>query len=267
MNSEIYIVIVIGAILAVLLVGFIVTILFMYQQRQHKQELELTTMKEEYERETLKSQLEIQEETFKNIGQELHDNIGQMLSVVKLSLAVLPLNDKDEAFEPVQEARQILNKAMMDLANLTKSLHSDRIAHIGLAESIHFELESIRRTGLMEVDYTVTGIEQSLDDQKNIVLFRIFQENLNNILKHSKAKRVDVALTYLDDTFVMKIADDGVGFDIEAKKKSTSSAAGVGLKSIFNRAKLIGATIDMRSTPGSGTTVTIQVPLPSSKSE
>jgi glucose-6-phosphate-specific signal transduction histidine kinase len=77
MTSEIYIVIIIGAILAVLLVGFIVTILFLYQRRQHRQILEINRMKEEYERETLKSQLEIQEETFKNIGQELHDNIGK----------------------------------------------------------------------------------------------------------------------------------------------------------------------------------------------
>jgi two-component system, NarL family, sensor kinase len=69
MNSEIYIVIIMGAILAVLLVGFIVAILFLYQRRQHRQELEINRMKEEYERETLKSQLEIQEETFKNIGQ------------------------------------------------------------------------------------------------------------------------------------------------------------------------------------------------------
>src|SRR5690349_3223116 len=182
MNSEIYIVIIMGAVLAVLLVGFIVTILFLYQRRQHRQELEITRMKEEYERETLKSQLEIQEETFKNIGQELHDNIGQMLSVVKLSLAVLPLKSEDDAYVPVQEARQILNKAMVDLANLTKSLHSDRIAQIGLAEAIHFELESIRRTGLLDVEYINTGIEQGLDEQKSIVLFRIFQENLNNIL-------------------------------------------------------------------------------------
>jgi two-component system, NarL family, sensor kinase len=267
MTSEIYIVIVIAVILGGLLVAFIVTILLLYQRRQHRQELELTHMKEEYERETLKSQLEIQEETFKNIGQELHDNIGQMLSVVKLSLAVLPLTDKDEAWEPVQGARQVLNKAMIDLANLTKSLHTDRIAQIGLAESIHFELESINRTGLMAVDFSVDGLEQSLDDQKSIVLFRIFQENLNNILKHSKAKTIEVVLGYQDDKFTMKIADDGIGFNVSEKKNSTSSAAGVGLKSIFNRAKLIGAEINMQSEPGYGTIVTIQLPLPHLKSE
>lgn len=262
MNSEIYIVIIIGAILAVLLVGFIVTILFLYQRRQHRQTLEITKMKEEYERETLKSQLEIQEETFKNIGQELHDNIGQMLSVVKLSLAVLPLNDKHDAWEPIQGARQILNKAMIDLANLTKSLHTDRITQIGLAESIHFELETINRAGLLEIELSKTGIEQSLDDQKSIVLFRIFQENLNNILKHSKARKIQINLTYLDDKFIMKITDDGIGFNVAEKKNSNSSAAGVGLKSIFNRAKLIGADIDMQSEAGCGTIVTIQLPLP-----
>jgi two-component system NarL family sensor kinase len=151
---------------------------------------------------------------------------------------------------------------MIDLANLTKSLHTDRITQIGLAESIHFELENINRTGLLEIEFGISGIEESLDDQKSIVLFRIFQENLNNILKHSKAKKIQVTLTYLADKFIMKIIDDGIGFNVVEKKNSTSSAAGVGLKSIFNRAKLIGAEIDMQSEPGQGTIVSIQLPLP-----
>jgi signal transduction histidine kinase len=266
-GPEIYFVIVIGAVLALLLVGFIVSILFLYQRRQHRQEQELARVKEEFEREVLRSQLEIQEGTFKTIGQELHDNIGQMLSVVKLSLAILPIDKEHQAYEPIQSSRQVLNKAMMDLADLTKSLHTDRITHIGLAESIQFELESLRRTGLLEVDFSKTGLEQDLDEQKSIFLFRIFQENMNNILKHAKAKRVQVSLDYTDDDrFVMKIKDDGIGFNIDEKKKSTSSTAGVGLKSIFNRAKLIGAELDMQSEPGHGTTVTIQLSLPQNES-
>jgi two-component system NarL family sensor kinase len=261
-GPEIYFIIVIGAVLALLLVGFIVSILFLYQRRQHRQEQELTRMREEYEREVLRSQLEIQEESFKTIGQELHDNIGQMLSVVKLSLAVLPLTKAHEAFEPIQNSRQILNKAMTDLADLTKSLHTDRIAQIGLADSIQFELESLRRSGLVEIEFSISGPEQSLDEQKSIFLFRIFQENMNNILKHARAKKVDVSLQYSDHEFVMQIADDGIGFDVQAKKNSALSTAGVGLKSIFNRAKLIGAVLDMQSEPGKGTTVTIRLPLP-----
>lgn len=261
-NTEVYFIIVIGAVLALMLVGFIVSILFLYQRRQHRQEQELVRMKEEYEREVLRSQLEIQEGTFKTIGQELHDNIGQVLSVVKLSLAVLPISKEHEAYEPILATRQNLNKAMTDLADLTKSLHSDRIAHIGLTESIHFELESLKRTGLVQIEYQVIGHEQSLDEQKSIFLFRIFQENMNNILKHAQAKKVEVSLVFTEDNqFIMEIKDDGIGFNVQEKKNSTSATAGVGLKSTFNRAKLIGATLDMESEPGKGTTVTIVLPL------
>ena len=261
-NTEIYFIIVIGAVLALMLVGFIVSILFLYQRRQHRQEQELARLKEEYEREMLQSQLEIQEGTFKTLGQELHDNIGQVLSVVKLSLAVLPLDKTHPAYEPVLATRQNLNKAMTDLADLTKSLHTDRIAQIGLTESIQFELESLRRTGLIQVDYSIDGLERALDEQKSIFLFRIFQENVNNILKHAQAKLLTVTLTFTDDElFIMQIKDDGVGFNVEEKKKSASGTAGVGLKSTFNRAKLIGAELDMQSEPGKGTTVTITLPL------
>jgi two-component system, NarL family, sensor kinase len=85
--QEVYVVIVIGIILALLLVGFILTILFLYQRRQHRQEQELARMKDLFDKELLQSQLEIKEATLKNIAQELHDNIGQMLTVVKFSLA------------------------------------------------------------------------------------------------------------------------------------------------------------------------------------
>jgi two-component system, NarL family, sensor kinase len=174
----------------------------------------------------------------------------------------LPVAKEHAAYEPIQNSRQILNKAMTDLADLTKSLHTDRIAQIGLADSIQFELESLKRSGLVEIDFSISGPEQHLDEQKSIFLFRIFQENMNNILKHAKANKIQVSLQYSDEEFLMQIADDGVGFDIQSKKNSTLSTAGVGLKSIFNRAKLIGAVLDMQSEPGKGTTVTIRLPLP-----
>lgn len=262
-GQEIYFIIIIGGLLALLLVGFIVTILFTYQRRQHQQEQELTRMKELFEQEALRSQLEIQEETFKMLSQELHDNIGQSLSVVKLSLAILPVDKQHEAWEPIQNARDILNKAVLDLAGLNKSLHTDRIAQIGLVEAISFEVESLRKSRLLEVDFTIRGYEQLLDEQKSVMLFRIFQEMLNNILKHSQASRVQIAINFTDDhQFILRLADNGVGFDIEAKRNSVSSTSGVGLKSIFNRAKLVGAEIDMQSSIGNGTTTTITLALP-----
>ncbi len=262
-GQEIYFIIIIGGILALLLVGFIVTILFTYQRRQHQQEQELAQVKGQYEREALQSQLEIQEETFKMLSQELHDNIGQSLSVVKLSLAILPVDKQHEAWEPIQNAREILNKAVLDLAGLNKSLHTDRIAQIGLVEAIRFEVESLRKSRLLDVEFNVNGYEQLLAEQQSVLLFRMFQEMLNNILKHSKATRVEITITYTDDNkFILTLADNGVGFNIAEKRNSVSSSSGVGLKSIFNRAKLVGAEIDMQSEIGKGTTVTIWLSLP-----
>ena len=260
-NQELYFVIIIGIILGLLLVGFIVTILFLYQRRQQKQEQELEKIKDIYEKEVLRSQLEIQENTFKTIAQELHDNIGQMLSVAKLSLSVLPVDKDHAAYEQLQNSQQILNKAIVDLSNLTKGLHTDRIAQIGLAESIRFELLALQNAGILQVQFHQRGTEIDFNEQKSIFLFRIFQEAVNNILKHAKATELIVNLDYQDNLFSLEIMDNGTGFNVAQKRQSTKSYSGVGLKSMYNRAKLIGADLTMNSRPGKGTTILIELPL------
>lgn len=259
-NQEIYFISLIGIFLGLLLVGFIVATLVLYKRRQLQQEQEVAKMKAMYEKEMLQSQLEIQENTFKTISQELHDNIGQMLSVVRLSLSSLPLEKVHPAHELVLNSREVLNKAITDLADLNKSLHPDRITEIGLAESIRFELESIKRTRLLKVQFDVAGDEFQLPEQKAIFIFRIFQEILNNTLKHAKATLINVMITYdSDDTFEMEIEDNGVGFATDGKGKPTSFGKGVGLTSLFNRAKLIGALIHFDSVINQGTRVTLKL--------
>ena len=261
-NQEFYVIILIATALALLLVGFIVTSLFLYQRRQHRQEKQLVRMKDEYQQELLRSQLEIQETTFKTIAMELHDNIGQVLSVVKLSLSVLPLDTNHPAYESVLNSRQMLNKVIYDMGNLTKSLHTDRVAQIGLVEAMRFDLDSLRRTGLLEVELKVDGQEYRLEDQRSIFLYRMFQEMLNNILKHSKATRVNIAVNYsIDNKFVLQVEDNGIGFDVEKKRVHTSSSSGIGLKSMTNRASLIGAQISVQSQPGKGTSIQVELPL------
>ena len=266
-NPEIYFLIIIGIILGLLLVSFIVGVLILYKRRQKRQEQEVARMKDMYEKETLRSQLEIQENTFKTISQELHDNIGQMLSVVKLSLSALPLEKDHKAQGLVKHSQEVLNKAIVDLSDLNKSLHPDRITDIGLADSIRYELTAIKKSGLLEVQFSVAGQEVRFPEEKAIFLFRMFQELLNNVLKHSKAKKINVDLTFnSDNTFVMEVEDNGMGFATDGKGSPLSFSKGVGLTSLFNRAKLIGADINITSVINQGTRVVIKIiPLPKLK--
>ncbi|HEX6191002.1 MAG TPA: sensor histidine kinase [Chitinophagaceae bacterium] len=260
-SPEIYFIVILGIILGLVLVGFIVAILFLYQRRQQKQEQEITRMKDAYEKEALRSQLEIQENTLKTIAQELHDNIGQMLSVVKLSLSVVPLDNDDKAYEPIRSSQEILNKAIFDLSNLTKSLHTERIVDIGLAESIRYELIAIKKAGILDVQYNDDGPEWPFGEQKAVFLFRMFQEALNNILKHAKATELIVNLSYANNVCRLEIKDNGRGFNIPGQHHFASSGSGVGLRSLYNRASIIGAEISICSAPGSGTTILIQLPF------
>ena len=259
---EVYVVIVVGVALALLLVGFIVSILFLYQRRQHRQEQELVRLKDEYHNELLQSQLEIKEATFKTIAQELHDNIGQMLSVVKFSLATLSIKPGHPDFESVHESREMLNKAIYDLSDITKSMHTDRITKIGLVEAIKYELEMLRKMKLFETSFNSTEEHFHFDEQKEIFLFRMFQEIMNNIIKHAKASLVEVNIESTDDhPFRLVIRDNGVGFNVVEKQLTTSSSAGVGLKSIINRAKLIGGSVRIDSALGKGSSFTVELSL------
>jgi two-component system, NarL family, sensor kinase len=261
-NKEIYFVIFMGTLLAFLLVGFILSMFFFYQRKRQKQERELIRLKEEYEQEVLRSQLEIQETTMNTLAQELHDNIGQTLSVIKLWMSMVPIEKDHEAFEGVQNSKEMLHKVIRDIADLTKSLHTDRIADIGLSEAINFDLASIRRAGILKINFETLGEEFHFPDQKSVFIFRMYQEMMHNIIKHSQATHVMVSLVYSgNDTFAMTIQDDGVGFDVQQKKDSGSGSSGLGLKSMRNRAKMIGADLSIQSEPGKGTIISVSVPF------
>jgi signal transduction histidine kinase len=261
-DQEIYIIILIGIVLALMLVGFMLTIFFLYQRKRMRQDQEMVRMKDQYEQELLRTQLEIQEETTKGIAQELHDNVGQVLSVIKLWLASLPVEKAHPAYEGLQDSRQMLNRVVLDMSNLTKSLHTDRITDIGLMEAIRFDLETLKKTGLMEFNFSVLGDEHHFDGQKSIFLFRIYQEMTNNILKHSQAKKVNISADYRpDNKFVLRVQDDGVGFDLNKKLANGNSSSGLGLKNIVNRGKLIGADVSIESQPGQGTTIVVEMPI------
>jgi signal transduction histidine kinase len=263
-NQEILIIIVIGGIIALILVGFVITTLFLYQRRQHKQEKELSRLREAFNKELLSSQIEIQENTMRLIGEELHDNVKQQLVFVSRSLSTLAYTTSSEEDKNVLSTTGVfIDKAISDIQHLSNTLHTERIAEEGLIPTIKAEVANINRLGFLNVTYDSDLYYNYFDGQTTIFLYRMLQESLQNILKHAQATHVNIKVYCSDEhTFAIEIQDNGRGFNLADEKAKKDKSGGVGVKSMMNRANLIGATITIDSAIGKGTTVKISIPIP-----
>lgn len=240
--------------LFLILAIFIILFLFIFQKRQLQNQQEKTSLKTAYDQEILKSQIEVQNQTLQHIGRELHDNIGQLLSVAKINLNVLEESDNTE-HEYIKQTNEIISQSINDLRALTKSLDGDFVKDFGLEESISFELQRIRKTKKFETEISVLGVKRDLGYEIEIVLFRIVQEGLNNALKHSRAKKIDIMLHYLPTSFELSVKDNGKGFDLQNAHSQSINSSGAGLRNMQRRMELIGGKCTVKSVLGEGTEV------------
>ncbi len=228
------------------------------QQVRIETERNLSIMQQHYDQQILQARLEIQENTFTKISEEIHDNIGQILTVAKIHLGTLDWNNFSEAMEKIADAREQVSRAIVDLRDMSKTLNSENIQSIGFSKAIATELQLIKKSGLIQVNHTVKGaVVRSTDPVKELILFRIAQEALQNVIRHAKASHLTVELSFEDYMLDLSISDDGQGFD------TSGPSSGSGLHNMQSRSLLIGATLTIESKPGAGTRVHIELPLTS----
>ncbi|SDL82999.1 Histidine kinase-, DNA gyrase B-, and HSP90-like ATPase [Catalinimonas alkaloidigena] len=257
-QSEIVFIILTSVILSLLLGGFIVFFFFAYQRRYVQHQKELTQLREEYQRELLKVQLEVQERTMGTIAQELHDNIGQLLALTKLHLFSVPVEPEAPAAQKLTSLRELVNQVIKEVRNLSHSLNTEHLRQQSLSQALQRELALIGKSGLFETHFQLEGNEQPIDPSRQLVAFRIVQETLQNMLKHAEGKSVSIALQYHNEQLAIRVADDGRGFEVDTLRKS---GQGSGLNNMYYRAKMIDATFRIESSPGQGTTTYLTMPL------
>jgi len=218
--------------------------------------LEQHQMKATFERQILESKLEIQEQTFNFISQEIHDNVGQLLSLAKVQLNIM---DQQQEMDRslLTEAKDGISKAMMELRDIAKSLSSERIQSFDLGKSITEEINRINRSGLVKAYASINGSSNAVKDHNKLILFRIIQESIQNILKHSGATEINVQMENNGEQSHITISDNGTGFDVE---KELSGESGLGLKNIMQRAELIGGNASISSKSQQGTIIRIIIP-------
>jgi signal transduction histidine kinase len=256
-SRMILIIFIVTTLVVLLLLGFILAMLSLHRKRQQKYTLELERVRANFEKELLKTQLEIQEQTFQYISQEIHDNIGQFISLAKLQLNTLNFRSLPSVKEQVAHSADLLTKALEDLRDLSRSLSSEVIRSNGLATAVELQIAQLRKLELPEVNYEVKGEYQFLDEQKEIFILRILQEAVNNIVRHSDARAVTIQLNYTEANLSLHIADNGKGFDPALIVNGSSS----GIGNMNRRAEMIGAIFNIDSTLGVGTAVNLLVPF------
>ena len=232
---------------------FIIYFVVLYRNRQLKNRKEQERLQAAFKQELLKTQLEVQEQTLNYISTEIHDNITQVLSFVKLTLGNIAGGIEEEKKGKVLETRELVAQSITDLRDLSKSLSFEHIASQGLIRTIEKEVERIDKSGLIKVSLAQEGNSYSLGEQRELVLFRIFQESLNNTLKHARATHLKIMLQYHTDLFILTLEDDGSGFSAETLENKSGS----GLRNIENRAALIGGTATINSSPGKGCNIKV----------
>jgi signal transduction histidine kinase len=248
---------ILGIIIFILLFVFFWTFLIIYFKRLNAMRLAQEKLQAEIANEVNNARIEIQQSTLNNISQEIHDNVGQLLSLTKMQLNLLEAQEvKDNNL--ISEAKDNISKAMTDLRDLAKGMSSDRIQLLGLYDSVTQEALRINKVGKLQVQVNSNGTKKEPEHKKQLVVFRVIQECFQNILKHAQANHVLVTFTYQPDSFHVVIKDDGVGFDYQP---GSPSSEGLGLMNIFNRIHLVGGEVTVNSSPGAGTSVHIKAPL------
>jgi len=248
-----------GLIFGLLTVAFLsllplgVAIFFVVLNRKNHNHFlsEKEFMEQQIENSLLKSRVEIQENTLKTISQEIHDNIGQLLALVKLNLHSAAAKHSDET---LNETYMLLGQVISDLRNLNKTFNPDYILRDGLLDAIGREVSILNRTKMFNIKFVREGELDFIKGEREVILFRMIQESLHNVVKHAEAQNIEIKAQINHKTATFSVSDDGKGFNHRYIK-----SAGMGLANLEERAKLLNAHLEIFSYPGAGTNIIINL--------
>lgn len=237
-----------GIFFAFLMSLFVVAMVVLHRQRQVQNRQKIDQLKSEHEKTLLNVENEIQQETLAQIGRELHDNIGQLLSLAKLSL-------NSAKPEKQAEGKEYINHIIREVRALSKTLNLDWVESVSLDDFIRQQLQKIQSTGFCETVLESDGSFSQLSKDEKLVLIRVIQECLNNAIKHAQPDRIDIRISNDSRSRKIEIRDDGTGFD--PKQASTGS----GMANLKKRMETIGGKFFLASEVGKGTHITLELPF------
>lgn len=254
-------IIVIAAVIIVLLfIGVMFLLALFYFNNKKRRLLEEKRHREAaFAEELLKTRLEIQETTFRHISQEIHDNFAQTLGLVKLTMTTANPYQPEQVGQALLRSKELVAQVILDMRQLSHSLSPDYLERQGLQALIAQQLQQLGKTNQYTTDFVVSGSSEQRNLQKEMMVLRIVQELLNNIVKHAKATSISIDMMYQDDKLTVTVKDNGIGFDSESESLMQQDS-GIGYLNMQRRIQMIGGSLSVKGNLGNGTIAVMSVP-------
>ncbi|MFN7489121.1 MAG: sensor histidine kinase [Chryseotalea sp.] len=257
-NKEFFLVFLIGLAIVLLLAFTIIVFVIAYQKRMLNERLKREKLEVAYQQKMLEATLISQENERARIATDLHDSVGAMLSTIRLTLhaAESQLNENNL----FANSKQMLDETIETIRRISRDLLPVNLERFGLSQTLQEMAERITQSGKINVLFREEGEKTSLKKEREVQVFRIIQELLNNSLKHAEATEIVLHLWW-SDTLVLLVKDNGKGFELPKEENFDETKTGVGLHSINLRTKLLEGTLTIKTEKQKGSEFSITLPL------
>ena len=242
--------------LFLLFIVAIISYVWQYKKKKREHNFAIQNQEDTHHKELLAMQLEMQQKTMQEIGREIHDNVGQKLTLASLYIQnLLYENKKKEDNESIESINTIINDSLTELRQLAKTLTNDTITTKSLVSLLQSECQKVSKFKKCRVTFDKEIQTKEVPYNTKSILLRIAQEFIQNSLKHAQCNSIKLNLSQNSGFIIMELSDDGHGFVIAQKH-----TLGSGLQNMKKRTEIIGGLFDLKS-DSSGTSLTIKLPL------
>jgi len=241
-----------------IMAGSIVLFVAFYQKKMLQEQFKRKQLELDYQQRMMQASMESEENERRRLAGELHDSIGAMLSTIRVGITTVARQIPDP--QSLEQPKQMLDDTIQSVRKISRDLMPSTLEKFGFAQAVKELCERFHATSQVPIQYTEKGELKSFDKNRELMLFRVVQELLNNALKHSQGTLINVMVGSEGEQLLVAVEDNGIGFDAEALHLSTDSGRGLGLFNIENRARLLNAKIEYDKTRSSGSKTTLIVP-------
>jgi signal transduction histidine kinase len=256
-NSEILLVYLIGTIGMLLLAGGLFFFFIAYQKRLLQKQLELNRVVQNQQEEIIKNTIQSQENERKRIARDLHDEVGAMLSVVKLTVGRIEKKaEGGKAKELATETKTYLDDVILQVRRISRSLLPPSLEKLGFYFALEELANWVNKSDQLAIECWKSGEQFRFDSKQELAVFRIVQELVNNAIKHAEASHILIDIRFAKQLVAVVVADDGKGFSPEDKMQT-----GLGLRNLESRSEMANAKFKMKSSPGKGTRAIIALQI------